>query len=130
MTLGFGTLKHKEGRPNNQQLDDQCGRLRVHEHICSRSVNVASVDGSRRGKDHTAVVLDVLHDELNQAVGEEESTFEPGDEVDQLILVGLVNHQEIQEEEEYTHSKEGDQLEEQDQPVHAVTEFHPDILIV
>jgi hypothetical protein len=42
-----------------------------------------------------------------------------------LVLVGFINHQEVNEEEKYSHTKEGDELHKEDQPKDGVSHSVP-----
>ena len=74
---------------------------------------------------HAFIVLYVLDYSLDYSIRKEEETLEASNEKNQLVLVCLVDHQEVDEEEKHTHAKERDQLHQENQPENRIAHSIP-----
>lgn len=130
MSLRFRALKQKKRRPHYYKLESKCGCLWVYEHARPRSIDVAGVLIRIICEYYAFVVLYILDDSLDHSVREKEETLEASNEENQLVLVCLVDHQEVDEEEEHAHAKKGDQLHQENEPENWIAHPIPDRRII
>mmetsp|Transcript_132912 Transcript_132912/g.384269 ORF Transcript_132912/g.384269 Transcript_132912/m.384269 type:complete len:235 (-) Transcript_132912:267-971(-) len=129
LPLFLGARKQKERPPHEHQLQQEADRHWPQVAVRTRPRAIAIVPGDARAACHATQEGRKADKRPDEPLGYEGCALEAQDEAHKLELVGLVKHEENEEEPCWANAVDRNQRDQAEQPPPRITHFPPEALV-